>query len=497
MIIGGLNDFDKLISQNDIFEDVEFNLDNKEMKIYSFKSDWVQFNDCIFNCEKLSILNITKNELQIEFKNCTFNCDVYFENCHIDSLSFLNTKTIKSLKLYNGFKREQNFTINKFNFSNNIECELTNGKTPILTTSFSFHKIFFKQYFEFNNVKNTNGIFSFTDNLIGDIQYEKNSSCVFNSSKLSNINFTNNKFNTYTSFKNSTFYFNNDNFNSSGSHWNESKFERNEFNKVNFSEVEFDKFLKFEKCDFLSTTWFESCVNLKNTHLKFVACEFKGFSLFNDSKINFLDIDRCTFHKSSSFTDAEFNKIKLYEVKFGGGAYFDEMKINKVIDKTYLKDKTKILEWKRTLRAIKQELQKTENKIDFNSFRGYELAAHYKELDWKFKSGFKDKFILWATKWSSNFGSWVWAFWFTIISGFFWYSILYRIEYSGSYNPEKIESFFIGLFRFFLVTDFFSPFEVGRIYLSNSFSWIPFILGKIFIAFGIYEMIQSFRKFKA
>ncbi|MGA9639334.1 hypothetical protein, partial [Flavobacterium sp.] len=65
------------------------------------------------------------------------------------------------------------------------------------------------------------------------------------------------------------------------------------------------------------------------------------------------------------------------------------------------------------------------------------------------------------------------------------------------YNSDQIEAYFVSLFRFFLITDFYSPFEAGRNYLTNIGSWIPFIFGKIFIAFGIYEMIQSFRKFKA
>lgn len=201
---------------------------------------------------------------------------------------------------------------------------------------------------------------------------------------------------------------------------------------------------------------------------------------------------------------AEFNTLKLFEVKFGGGAYFDEMKINKVLDKSYLKDKTKILDWKRTLRAIKQELQKTENKIDFNRFRGFELAAHYEELGWGWKSGFKDKFILWATKWSTDFGnSWRRSLAFTLLSGLFWYSVFFYFDFylTGNYQyyfkTNYIGIFSNGYFRFLLVTDFYNPLVEDRTYIQNFWSWIPFIFGKIFVAFGIYEMIQSFRKFKA
>ena len=500
MIINSSKDFDRYILENDILIEDSYNIENEDLKITKFKSIEVEFHNCTFNCKSLSINNIIQQDLSIEFNNCTFNCDVSFYNCKIDSLIFSNTKTIKSLKINgNLFNSKEKFEINSFRFNNrkenNDNPELNNE--IILSTSFSFNNVLFKKYFEFNNINNTEGIFNFSNNIIGDELYANNSSCVFHSSHLSNVRFNNNIFNPYTSFKNSTFSFNKDNFTGTGCHWNEPKFERNEFNKVNFSGIEIVDYIEFDDCKFHSTTWFEECKNLSNSKLKFVACEFKGFSLFNKSKINVLDIDRCTFHKSSSFTDAEFNTLKLFEVKFGGGAYFDEMKINKVLDKSYLKAKNeKILEWKRTLRAIKQELQKTENKIDFNRFRSYELAAHYKELSlWR---NFKDTSILWSTKWTTDFGlSWTRAFWFTILSGLFWYSILYRIENSGVFNSEKVNDFFVGAFRFFLVTDFYNPLETDRVYLTNPLSWFVFILGKIVIAFGIYEMIQSFRKFKA
>jgi hypothetical protein len=491
MDINSRNDFYSVIHKEDIFEKFKFNLDGEDLSIKYFNSELITFQNCEFNCDILTISNI-ESDLFLEFIDCTFNCEVNFMFCKVDCIKFLNTKHIKALKISNGLSKKLKFEINNFIFKNDkFDEELKNS------TNFSFNNVCFKQNFEFNNINNIDGILNFSNNIIGDDLYIDNKACVFNSSKISNVKFNDNEFNAYTSFKSSKFYFNNDNFNNTGEYWNESKFWNNKFNKVKFSEVEFDKVFKFDKCDFLSTTWFEKCKNIRNSHLVFIACEFNGFVLYNHSNLNFLDIDRCTFDKSVSFTDAVFNKIRLFEVKFGGGAYFDEIKINNVKDKSYLKDKSKILEWKRTLRAIKQELQKTENKIDFNRYRNYELAAHYKEL--KLNENFKDTTILWATKWSSNFGSWIWAFWFTILSGFFWYIVLYRIENSGVFDSEKANEFFVGLFRFFLVTDFYNPLtnSKDRIYLTTSLSWLVFILGKIFIAFGIYEMIQTFRKFKA
>ena len=182
------------------------------------------------------------------------------------------------------------------------------------------------------------------------------------------------------------------------------------------------------------------------------------------------------------------------EVKFGGGAYFDEMKIHDILNKIFLKEEQNIVQWKRTIRAIKQEFQKNENKIEFNNYRNFELEAHYQEL--KFDVNFKDKFILLATKWSSNFGNWIWSLCFTVIAGLFWYILLYVNENSFIFDSSKLSTFFTGYFRFMLVTDFSNPL-IQKGFLTNILSWILLIIGKIFIAFGIYETIQSFRKFKA
>jgi uncharacterized membrane protein YidH (DUF202 family) len=62
------------------------------------------------------------------------------------------------------------------------------------------------------------------------------------------------------------------------------------------------------------------------------------------------------------------------------------------------------------------------------------------------------------------------------------------------------QDFVYGYFRFFLITDFKNEYYKGgeSILKFNCFiSLAPFIIGKIAVAFGIYEMIQSFRKFKA
>ncbi|HTG66440.1 MAG TPA: hypothetical protein VL859_08705 [Flavobacterium sp.] len=484
-------DFYNKLANEDIFEDQIFDFDGQTLSVNQFKSEWITFKNCTFNCKNLEFKNIQNEKLTLEFYNCIFNCNVSFLYSTLDNLRFKNTKALKSLNIGSGISK---LKLNVFEFSNDSEIE-----KPELSTDFNIRNTNF-EIFIFEYINHTNGMFRFLGNTILKQDSNGNISS-FGGSTITNILFYNNTFGKYANFKRVIFN-STENLKPPGSGFEFPGFYKNNFAKVSFSQSKFTCTFQFENCDFLSTTSFENCKNLDNSKLKFVACEFKGFSLFNKSKINFLDIDRCTFDKSSSFTDTEFNTLKLFEVKFGGGAYFDEMKINKVLDKSYLKNNSEILEWKRTLRAIKQELQKTENKIDFNRFRSYELAAHYQELDWKWNSGFIDKSILFAAKISTDFGnSWRKALRFTIVSGFLIYLFLYIIENRkfsiDTLNWNNWERLLSGFFRFLLVTDFYNPLETDRIYLTNPLSWLILIFGKIVIAFGIYEMIQSFRKFKA
>lgn len=484
MVIKKLKDFEKYISENNICSDVTFDLESENLRVTKLKSIWVQFANCTFNCKELSFNNIILKTLSLEFESCTFNCKVAFSDCTFGSLSFKNTKEIQSLEI-------SNLKLHDLVFSNDLGIE-----RPELTSEFTIRRSNI-DFLIFEKLNHKQGRLRFLGNKFGE---KGNTS--FQNSTLTNVLFGQNSFSGFSSFKRMHFKSTPEYSKPIGAAFEFPGFYKNTFSKVSFSESHFINTFQFENCDFLSTTWFEECKNLSNTKLKFVACEFKGFSLFNKSKINFLNIDRCTFAKSSSFTDAEFNTLKLFEVKFGGGAYFDEMKIHKVLDRSYLKDKSKILEWKRSLRAIKQESQKAENRIDFNRFRAYELAAHYEELDWKWNSGFIDKSILYVTKISTDFGnSWRKALRFTVIGGFLIYLLLYILEnwdfQIDISNWDNWARLFSGFFRFLLVTDFYNPLETDRVYLTNPFSWLIFIFGKIVIAFGIYEMIQSFRKFKA
>ncbi|MFH7003070.1 hypothetical protein [Flavobacterium bizetiae] len=416
----------------------------------------LKFINCIFN-GNLEIEGIKNQSLKLSFKECTFNGDITMSDLDIDYLHFINTKKINSIHIDGSF--------NRLRF-NNKDIPLS-GRIGIFATiskELNLDNLFLKTGMLDLSINN----FLVTNKKESD--YKKFYS-TFKNSKIDNWENNNSYFGYVANFKEIEIF-------------NELNFNDCKFNKSYFSLANFGKNTHFNDCKFYSYAGFEECKNIDNTILKISGCLFTSFPHFNNTELKHLYLTHCTFERKTSFDSLKVNSLKINQVTFLQGAYFDDIKIIQIKNCD-----------RKTIRIIKQELQKAENKIDFNKFRNFELEAHYSELS--FKENFKDTTILWATKWSSNFGSWTWAFWFTIISGLLWYSILYRIENSGSLNFEKTNDFFVGAFRFFLVTDFYNPLENDRTYLKHGWSWLIFILGKIFIAFGIYEMIQSFRKFKA
>jgi len=419
----------------------------------------LNFKNCIFS--KINIRNLNFPDLNIQFINCIFEDEITINNNHINDLtiSFFEYKEIYKI------------TSSKLGISDNKfegRCKINN----LIFQGGAFHFI--------------GNTFTKTPTEIIPKRETNHNVCEIRNSTINNGSFNNNSYYMPFYFTSNTLTFD--------SKYSGHSFRNNLFQKTDFSHTNFGTLGEFRKCDFLGTalfTYLKSNISILNFH----NCKFIGFTHFSNSQIKCLSIEFSTFERSTSFKELNVDNIILSEIKFEKGAYFDDIKINNILNKTYLQNDNsiKIKEWKHTLRLIKQELQKTENKIDFNRFRNYELATYYKEL--KFWDSPIDKIILFTTKWSTNFGSWFWAFCFTLITGFSWYCILYFWEHNGSYNPDRINDFVTGSFRFFLITDFYSPFE-DRKYLTDAVSWFPFVIGKIVIAFGIYEMIQAFRKFK-
>ena len=444
------------------FHDQIFNYPISINRLYSNKnSKTLTFVNCEFTTT-LEILNLEDNSLSLAFFKCKF-AHVSIWNCNIHKLLFYNS-------IY----------FNDINIGNSTFADVSingNNTSKDSTLSISYTNITF--YFSCYDLCVKSGTFL---DLNYDEELTKNLSVNFGNSSFESLNFKAN-FGRYCSFSKLKVVKSDFNFCS--------------FNEANFNDSNFLSKSNFFKCIFKEDLYFKNSSN--QGEILFLKCIFHSFSHFNQSLFNNLNFDNTIFEKRASFDRVEVKNFDLYQTTFSQGAFFDEFKIKSIIENNYF-EKLNIENaktWRRTLRQIKQELQKTENKIDYNRFRTYELAAYYQELNWE--HNFRDKFILWATKWSVGFDhSWRKGLAFTLSVGFFWYVILYWLEHRGDCDTSEIEGFFNGFYRFLLVTDFYDPFEhEKRKFLENGWSGLVMIIGKIFIAFGIYEMIQAFRKFKA
>ncbi|MBP1223251.1 hypothetical protein [Flavobacterium sp. 1355] len=376
---------------------------------------------------------------RLRFEECIFESNMFFES-DLEDLTFISNT----------------FTCDRFHIR----------KSTIGVLEFSNH--------EFNTHNNTPNIF-----IKGNFKiYE----CSFDS----NLWLKNAQFLKETSFDISSVNF------FEGCYFDSVSLDQIMFYNCNFSkEFRYDSIYnisQFKECSFTGLATFSGLPYLNSSFLWFENCHFSKLANFNNYWLHKLRIEETTFSDNVSFQQTYFDIVCFIRIIFEKKVWFDDIRITKIDECDRI-----------TIRTIKQELQKAENRIDFNKFRNYELAAHYKELN--FKIDFKDKTILWATKWSSNFGSWTWAFWFTIIIGLIFFTPFFIFEnFNKTINLQNWQDFIYGYFRFFLITDFKNEYyKAGESLLKfNCFlSLFPFLFGKITIAFGIYEMIQSFRKFKA
>ncbi|WP_298118279.1 hypothetical protein [Flavobacterium sp.] len=289
---------------------------------------------------------------------------------------------------------------------------------------------------------------------------------------------------------------------------NSAFFNRCEFNYSSFFESKFNNDTHFANCKFLNVTKIENTGDEIKTILRFDDCEFLSQVSFNKSRIHKISFNNIKFNDIVSLQETYFDIVDIDRTIFEKQANFDDIQIKQIYNCN-----------RRTIRTIKLQLQKAENKIDYNKFRVYEFNAYREDIRKQLREFEKDKdhlnhrirepeqlkrdaFVLWISDVVSEYGTdWKRALKFTLFWGFSIYFLFYIIEnYNHTVeilNLDNWTHFISGLFRFFLVTDFYNPLETDRVYLTNPLSWLIFIFGKIVIAFGIYEMIQSFRKFKA
>jgi len=435
----------------------------------------ISFIDCIFISNIIfqdTSQDETKLKKSILLNNCGFK-NINFLECDFSIFEIKNILTLNALEI-------NNCKIDFFRIldSHNLDCKIT------------LRNNVFCDVFTFENNHFINGSLSFLKN-------EFTKETIIQKNTFSTLRFVFVKFNEFLAIVKNEF------INNQG----ESSFFDCVFEQFNFSGNDV-RLIHFIDCKFFGITLFRDTPYNIFGIVKFNDCFIHKNIQFNKSSFHNLSIDNVIFEQTASFQDVFCDTINIDQTVFEKIALFDDIQIKKIYECD-----------RRTIRTIKLQLQKAENKIDYNKFRVYEFNAYREDIKNKLKkigadeNRFfhrhrepfqlkRDSFVLWISDVVSEYGTdWKRALKFTLFWGFIIYFLFYIIEnYNHTVditNWDNWKRFVSGLFRFFLVTDFYNPLETDRVYLTNPLSWLIFIFGKIVIAFGIYEMIQSFRKFKA
>jgi len=426
------------------------------LEIYLNSNKKINFKDCIFEGNDIFFIGGLEKDKQIKnsifFHNCTINVkQINFINCNIENMYFSKTIIKDTVRI-------SDTKIGRLSFINNCKIELLDVYGTSINNRFSI-----------NNKNTINRL------LLGNSVFSNE------------VTFFNSKFNIFD-ISNSNFK-NDLNFNKNKVIGN-IQIHKSNFNNLNFENNIFsskdEHLLNIRQSSFNGKVYFS---NIKAHYYNFTIkdCIFKKFVSFNNSIFNKLEILQTRFSDITSFQNTIFDDILIDRTNFEKIAYFDDIQINNI-------EKSD----KRTIRNIKQELQKANNTIDYDIFRAYELNSHRKKLLKEKK--YKDAFILYlGYLYSKNGMNWFRALLMTIFISFVFYSIFYWIETTGI-KISKIEirhydKFLNGFTKYLIPTNIYNPLVEEKKFVTG-LSWLPFIMGKIFLSIGIYETIRSFRKFK-
>lgn len=222
-------------------------------------------------------------------------------------------------------------------------------------------------------------------------------------------------------------------------------------------------------------------------------CDFTGQLIFNQSRLNALQINGSYFRNIVSFEFLTVLKnFHIVKSHFEKIAFFNDFTLENENELELY-----------TIRVIKGQLQKAENQIDFLKYNALEKNKLLKSN----KTSKTDKILLCLNKASNNFGTnWLKGIGFTFLCGLVTFMLIIIVNTICLYSDIDSEfdiyldwnKPFIGFNK--LISEFLKiTFSLGFNYeeiKGNGFVYFIFILGKIAVGYGIYQTIAAFRKYK-
>lgn len=415
------------------------------------------FENCIFTGQRIDFSNSkkeTSDYQSLQFINCEISNDLFIKDCKLYRVEFLNvyivsnsfhitTAEIKYISIIGSPERHSEIKSLMLN-SLNFDTEITDLD------------------FRLNNIE-TFAIHNCTFNTI-----------MINANKINRLSFDKLNCNDYFQFwKNILTEF--------------STIKKSVINEFIGKGSIYGTELEFEQVIFKDVCRLESVPKNSKSSLTFKECTFDKSVYFDESHFYELSIIAAFFKDIVSFNSTTVSIIKFRSVHFDKVAFFNDFII-------LLKNLVDI----GTIRIIKNQLYKTENKIDYIDYNVIEqnLLLNDKNLN------LNDKILLKLNKRSNNFGSsWLKAVWFTLKVSLFGFFVLlfvntflvdngYKYEININSKWASLQEILKEWLRFTFSFDLRSY----QNYESNGFLLFVFFFFKIFIGYGVYQTIAAFRK---
>jgi hypothetical protein len=225
------------------------------------------------------------------------------------------------------------------------------------------------------------------------------------------------------------------------------------------------------------------------------SCSFKIYDRSNDKTFDhpYLTFYNVVFEKPVIFYDEQSKNMVLENVIFQQG----------VLIPLSLKTKSASSVHSSVWCALKHNALQSNNRILAMEYGKLEMNSYTNELKLS-KGKIPEKVVLYLNKYSNNHGlSWTQGVLFTLAALITFYTLFVWSgnEFYFSYLPKNIlwfkQSFWEGALSFLWLPSIEDEMKVLKSGLSrDSFivNILSFLLGKIFIAFGIYQTVAAFRK---
>jgi hypothetical protein len=267
----------------------------------------------------------------------------------------------------------------------------------------------------------------------------------------------------------------------------------------------FDSALAFHKCifesdqQFYSTKFIQVCV-FSNVQFK-GALQFLHSKVGNDTYVNFeniifykgIDISRSNFYGITNFWCIR-NKNEDFKLLVKESLYTkDSLEENS----ENINEISAIQKIRESYRIIKHSFRTNANNIEALVFHRLEMEAYAYELK-GVKSKSRDSLILFFNKWSNNYGAdWryglIFTLFVTVIVFFFQIMVVRNNLLSICYWCEEPTLIIKSFFQLLNITNWdYKPFDIEVV---PDLNYVILFVGRIFIGYGYYQTIQSFRKF--